>query len=568
MKKYNVIIALFMLIAFVSCDGFLDMPPDNRTELDSGDKIARLLVSAYSDASFWWLTEFASDNTDENTGGVFTVLNEMDEPAFFWRQPDLTIQDTPHAIWNSTYGAIAAANHALAAIERLEREGYPHCLNHLRGEALLARAYGHFKLVNLFAQHYSPITGHEDLGIPYIEHPETTVNPHYERLSVAEVYARIDRDIRAGIDLIDDSHFRVARYRFNRRAAAAFAARFNLYYTRWEEAVRFADMALAGAQFRNWAEAQGEMDFQTRSNNFIDARNPANFLIRTTFSSWPIVHGPFGAGSRFSHNRRINMTETAESQGPWGNGRIVFHYGTFSFTGGLPKHQMLKFFLYFEFTDVIAQIGFRRMVQVDFTAEETLLVRAEAHAMMGNFDAALQDINTFLDHFATPAGRNLTLQRIYDFYRNPIHGQAGGMEYYTYSRPTPKKRLNPDFEIQQGMQMNLIHCILHLRRILTLHEGLRWFDIKRYGIEIYRRSIDQRTGRVTKLDRLPVGDPRRAFQIPQAVIGAGLEPNPGPNHPSSERPQSIRPSDDIFLNFPVNFPTEFSPIPEYYSTLR
>ena len=32
-------------------------------------------------------------------------------------------------------------------------------------------------------------------------------------------------------------------------------------------------------------------------------------------------------------------------------------------------------------------------------------------------------------------------------------------------------------------------CILHMRRIATLHEGLRWPDIKRYGIVIYRRSI-------------------------------------------------------------------------------
>ena len=50
--------------------------------------------------------------------------------------------------------------------------------------------------------------------------------------------------------------------------------------------------------------------------------------------------------------------------------------------------------------------------------------------------------------------------------------------------------MHPDFVIEKGMQENLIHCILHARRLLTLEEGLRWQDIKRYGIVIYRRYYE------------------------------------------------------------------------------
>ena len=63
-----------------------------------------------------------------------------------------------------------------------------------------------------------------------------------------------------------------------------------------------------------------------------------------------------------------------------------------------------------------------------------------------------------------------------------------------------------------------------MRRIVTLHEGLRWPDIKRYGIVIYRRSIANNNIVVT--DEMPVNDARRAMQIPKSVVLAGMQPNP------------------------------------------
>ena len=83
-----------------------------------------------------------------------------------------------------------------------------------------------------------------------------------------------------------------------------------------------------------------------------------------------------------------------------------------------------------------------------------------------------------------------------------------------------KKELHPKFTIENGEQLNFVNCILHLRRIETIHEGLRWFDIKRYGIEVTHNISGSSD------DILTVDDPRRAIQIPTDVIGAGLTPNP------------------------------------------
>ena len=89
---------------------------------------------------------------------------------------------------------------------------------------------------------------------------------------------------------------------------------------------------------------------------------------------------------------------------------------------------------------------------------------------------------------------------------------------------TPKKRLNPlGFTLADEKQENYIHCILHMRRAETSMEGLRWMDIKRWGIEI----AHNREGMAA--DKLLKDDPRRAIQLPQDVIAAGLPANPRNN---------------------------------------
>ena len=96
------------------------------------------------------------------------------------------------------------------------------------------------------------------------------------------------------------------------------------------------------------------------------------------------------------------------------------------------------------------------------------------------FPQAIADLNIWREAY-TRSTTPLTTESINDFY--------GSMEYYTPTESTVKKKLNPDFTITNETQENVIHCILHARRLTTLHEGLRWQDIKRYGITIYRRLM-------------------------------------------------------------------------------
>ena len=153
-----------------------------------------------------------------------------------------------------------------------------------------------------------------------------------------------------------------------------------------------------------------------------------------------------------------------------------------------------------------------------FTTDISLIERAEAYALNGDYDKAMADINTLLSVFSN-TGSSYNLTRVKSFY-----GDA--LKYYEPKSPTVKKELHTSFAIDKDTQEPLLQCILHLKRILTMHEGFRMQDVKRYGITIYRRTIinDDEVKDVT--DTMKAGDPRLAIQLPQDVIKVGLPANP------------------------------------------
>ena len=93
---------------------------------------------------------------------------------------------------------------------------------------------------------------------------------------------------------------------------------------------------------------------------------------------------------------------------------------------------------------------------------------------------------------------------------------------------TVKKHLHPAFAIdaEGSVQETMLQCVLGFRRMETLHQGLRWFDVKRYGIEIVRRTMGADGKPATLTDVLKKDDNRRAVQIPLDIRQAGVEANP------------------------------------------
>jgi tetratricopeptide (TPR) repeat protein len=513
--KYTAtILSLALACCLASCDKFLDVVPDNRTELDSDEKISKLLVSGYASHLFPLATEMMSDNVDEKESN-YSALSRLQDQMYAWEDISETGNESPKLVWGTYYGAIAAANQVLAVIAE---RGNPARLNPQRGEALMIRAFHHFYLVNVFAKHYSEKTGGRDLGIPYIEAPETTVNPRYERLPVARVYELVRRDLEEALPLIDDNVYAAPKYHFNRKAAFAFAARFYLFLRNYDRVVECADAVLGEnpeKMLRDFSNIPNIARTQLAiSKDYIRPDHNANLLLMVAHSQLSTVFGNYSSGKKYMHSAHLANTETMFAEGPWGKYTSeLFRLPTFSYTGGYVTQPKMPYL--FEYTDQVAGIGYLRGVYTALQTDETLLCRAEARVMKGDFTGALKDLNLWLTSH-TVSAIPLTRERINSFY--------SAMPFYTPEAPTPKKKINPEFTVTSE-QENFLYCILQIRRTETIFEGLRWFDIKRFGIVVHRRRLDANNV-ATVQDVLRVDDPRRAIQLPAEVINAGLAPNP------------------------------------------
>ena len=268
-------------------------------------------------------------------------------------------------------------------------------------------------------------------------------------------------------------------------------------------------------KLRDWAtwNALSKND-QIQPEAYANSNVTSNFLLLAVYSEWGAVCGPYSYGQKYAHDMNIAKDETIASTGPWGTYKNLY-YGYFQ-NGSMANVFVRKMMYKFEYTDLQAKVGYAHNQIVAFNAEETLLCRAEAYALQHNYDAAIADINMLLSKFSK--SQALSIADVVSFYK--------GMNYYTPQAPTAKKKLKTSFLIDSQTEEPLLQFILHLRRILTIHEGLRWQDIKRYGITVYRRQINSNGDLMTVTDSMSVNDPRYAIQLPQDVINAGMTANP------------------------------------------
>ena len=519
MKKYIGFSIIALGLTLTSCDDWLDKLPDNRMELQTPSDVSNLLVSAYPSAHPAYLLEMYSDNTDDCVNPSWSEASRFQAQAYKWEDITETGEDeSPQELWNRHYLAIASAN---AAIDLIEGKGSPAEYTEQLGEALLCRAYAMFQLSTVFCKAYNPATASTDLGLPYPTHPEKVVGTVYTRGTMEDLYGQIDKDLQRGLPLVS-SNYSKPKFHFNTDAAKAFAARFYLYKGDFAKAITYATEVLGAdptAKARDWdAYAALNMNQQIRPEAWVSADEKCNFLLQTVYSEWGAISGPYLYGEKYAHSYRITYDEDIASKGPFGAANSTFKQRVWSNTA-LAKLFHRKVPYEFEYTDLQAGIGFAHAEYAVFTTEQLLLERAEAYALSGELQKAVDDYNTIMKIYQNYP-KTFTLKQIVDFYN--------GVDYYTPKKATVKKHfVKPVYTIdaEGSDQEALLQAILHLRRIMEVGEGYRMQDVKRYGIVIYRRQTNTSFTISAVTDSLTVDDPRRAIQLPQDVITSGLEPN-------------------------------------------
>lgn len=484
---------LLCLSVLGSCNDFLDEVPDNRVELNDLDKAAQLLTNAYSIASPAF-TDVMADDINEWTTGTTIRLAQLQ--LYTWQ--DVTAapdeQDTPDFFWYETYGAIAHANEVLAVLDKLpyETEEEKSRRDAVESEALLTRAYGHFMLVNLFGDHYFPQSASSSKGVPYINKPETEFLAEYRRRSVSKVYDDIEDDLLEGLELVNDNFFaNSGKYHFNRNAALAFASRFYLFKRDYVRCVQYSNELLGGSP-TTFVRDMTSDDFQNASSleyprTYNSPDDPSNLLLMRKVSFVHVTSLGYGYnrntyGGLFAANPYVGTSDQRENP---------------AFVQGQNALIPVRYENLFQRNSLNSNVGTPYHIYPAFRGEEVLLNRAEANISLNNLDESLADLEVLAGKRYTGSRQPITPDLIKIFFRATD---------------------DPSFTDQVAV----LNMILLERRKEFVLQGMRWFDLKRYGISIEHTLADG----VSTIE-LRDGDPRFALQIPQsAVVVGGLDPNP------------------------------------------
>lgn len=523
MKKIKYIaLSACAALSLTSCNDFLDKLPDDRAEVNSNSKITNLLVAAYPTASNIMLNEMSTDNVSDN-GKQYTT-NLLKEEIY--RFKDITDEgnDSPRQIWNNYYLAIATANQAIEAIESM---GSPASLKAQMAEAKLCRAFSMFQLATTFCMAWNPEKADEYLGLPYPKSTGNSVND-MPRGTLRELYDNINTDIEAALPDVSDDIYSVPKYHFNLKAAYAFATRFNLYYMNYDRCIQYANIVLGTVPtsvMRNFAPYTtfGREDI---GNRYVMTSESANLLLIPAYSNAGSTLVGLGE-PRFGHNQAMASYETYWVSMPWGSGSSnnTLYYATMLY-GSNQSVAFPKLERFVEWIDKVLQTGYLHIVDPVFTGDETLLCRAEAYALKGgedNLKKAVDDMNVWIGtHCKETEGPTkrptLTVDNIFSF----IDGLDVAPALPDGNRDrSMRKALHPQgFTVAEGRQENVIVFLLHMRRLETIFQGLRFMDIKRYGIEHSHLIAGEDAVTFT------AGDLRGAIQLPNDVTNAGLEANP------------------------------------------
>lgn len=385
------------------------------------------------------------------------------------------------ANWAMFYQWIANANVLINGVDAAE--GEQAAKDAIKGEALLYRAWGHYQLVQLYGNRYSPGGGNSQLGIPIkIDNASDPI----ARSTVEEVYAQINTDIDDAIVLLD-GYSRRNKSHFDVSVAKGLKARVALTQGNWSTAATFAAQARSGYSLMSQETyAQGFSVGSEANSEFMwasqivadqsDLFGNYGAYISRNFSSSAIRANPRAISSLLYP--MISDTDVRKTLwDPTGK-----HLNLPAGVSLLSTHKKFPFtsqkFIAVSNADSRVDVPHMR-------AAEMYLIEAEALARSNQNDLAAQALY------------NLVISRD---------------DAYTLSSNTGAA---------------LINEIMVQRRIELWGEGFRWYDLKRLNLPLDRTGSNQ-TVAVAGFMEVAVGDNKWTWPIPQDEMDSNnlMEQNP------------------------------------------
>lgn len=447
------------MLTVTSCSSdYLDTVP---TESVSKADVATSLNNLYSALNGIHRKMVSQDLANQGMGGEpgFMISREAMGDDFTWKTN--TWYQASHlcwasntnassaynsGVWKTYYQFILNANLILENLETLkaskqftdaENEQY----NHIKGECLCIRAWGHFQLVQYYAKRYVAGTANTQLGVPY---RLSSAPVSMARNTVEEVYTNINADIDNALTLLADYNADLNHY--TEKVAYGLKARVALVQQNYTVAASNAVSAINVAEtegLRIMTAAQLTGGFANITTSTKDAMYAAMTLDDQTvyfysfyaFMSWNFNASSVRTGVKCISQSTYNLMSSTDLRRQWWDptGKATVPASTYTKN----VYQNRKFTAR-STADPVGDVAFMRL-------SEMYLIAAESYARIGG-----QDVNAkkYLQKFLAE--------------RDPSYVDSG------------------------NTGSALAEEVMNNRRIELWGEGFRWFDLKRLNLPCQR----------------------------------------------------------------------------------
>ena len=472
MKLHILTVSLMAGILATGCSDFLDGKSHDQVIVTTTKDYSELLYgSGYPSVDVMGITDEMSDDADWLVDqGIEKKQSVADDESFMmaycW-QPTLyeygTRVEFSSTQYYQLYTRISGCNAVLDGIDvavgtQVERD-------RVKAEALASRAYLYLQLVNLYGQPYN--YDKSALGVP-LKLTADIDEVGQPRNTVAEVYDFVERSLLEAIALMEHNGLNTVEknYRINLPAMHTILSRVYLYEERWREAVEQASAALklSGAIHDLTKEDDTAMTGLFSINSYRSDEAYwvyGNCSYSTNKQPSSALIDSFDANDvRFNIESGLylrGILENDPNNTMWGAPKVYLGLYTRPKCNGV------------ELTTGIT------VPAIAIRASEALINRAEAYAQLGLDTEAFNDVE------------KLRANRIRG-YVSPAVNEITDMLGYVRAE----------------------------RRREFCFEGMRWFDLRRYGMPRIVHSFQMTGARLYYI--LDEKDPMYTLPLPSSVL--------------------------------------------------
>lgn len=256
MNTRNYLTLLLVLLAgLTSCHKFLEEKSQSDLTPQTTDAYSQLLFgTGYPLASetFQQYLHYMDDDVQVYSGANSTPdMQSLGLPAYSW-QPDFFQRLTANGFdqsgqyidsYKNYYKNIVGCNIAIRYADG--SIGSQADRDYLKGEALALRAYYYFMLVNIYGSPFndSTTTPDKSLAVPLILSPDLAETMP-SRNTVADVYRQINSDLDSAIARLAPEKRNRTIYRMNHISAHLLASRIGLFTENWDNVISNASYVL------------------------------------------------------------------------------------------------------------------------------------------------------------------------------------------------------------------------------------------------------------------------------------------------------------------------------------